>query len=134
MYKFRRCADAAYPLDGGRIFADLLLMAGVAADLAAKIVAGVAMTIGTGIIIYGFATEHLLAALVRDLAPHPQYAPVVMPCKPCSRRPLGRIMRSPSRPCTTATKMVMRLPGVTACAIQVWGHHDVLLGRWELLC
>ena len=54
----------AYPLDGGRIFADLLLMAGVVADLAAKIVAGVALTIAVGLVVYGFAMKHLLTALV----------------------------------------------------------------------
>lgn len=44
---------AAYPLDGGRIFADLLLLRGVAAEKAAKITAGLAAVLGCGVVALG---------------------------------------------------------------------------------
>jgi len=53
-----------YPLDGGRILADLLLMAGITAELAAKIVVGIASLIAVAMIGYGFAVKHVLIAVV----------------------------------------------------------------------
>jgi hypothetical protein len=43
----------AYPLPGGRIFADILLVAGVPANTAAKIMVVVGLVIGIGLVIVG---------------------------------------------------------------------------------
>ena len=58
----------AYPLDGGRILADMLLLAGLQPDLAAKITVAAAAVIGTGIVVWGlWPPMVLLNAAVRHL-------------------------------------------------------------------
>jgi len=54
----------AYPLDGGRIFADILLTCGVAPVMAAKITVGVAFPIAAGIIIWGAVVLNVMVILV----------------------------------------------------------------------
>ena len=54
----------AYPLDGGRIFADILLTCGVAPVMAAKITVGVAFPISAGIIIWGAVVLNVMVILV----------------------------------------------------------------------
>lgn len=49
---FNLCVPA-YPLDGGRIFADLMLIAGIPTATAAKIVIAVAVVVAAGMIIVG---------------------------------------------------------------------------------
>ena len=81
-----------YPLDGGRVLADALLMCGVPVRTAAFIVGGVGAALGVAIIIYGFmrglggilvvaigvwalfSTAEIVAAAVRgDAASHPLF-------------------------------------------------------------
>jgi hypothetical protein len=47
----------AYPLDGGRLLADFMLIRGVEVNRAAKITAGVSVPIGLAVMAYGFATS-----------------------------------------------------------------------------
>ncbi|KAK9834960.1 hypothetical protein WJX81_000023 [Elliptochloris bilobata] len=54
----------AYPLDGGRIFADLMLLCGVPALLAAKVTVGVAITIGIAIIAFGAIYFNVITMIV----------------------------------------------------------------------
>lgn len=54
----------AYPLDGGRIFADSMLLAGVAVDTAARVTAGVATAIGAGVVGLGLWQGSVVTALV----------------------------------------------------------------------
>ena len=56
----------AYPLDGGRILADVLLLAGLETVLAAKITAAAATLIGAAIVLCGlWPPTVLLNAAVR---------------------------------------------------------------------
>ncbi len=54
----------AYPLDGGRIFADLLLICGVDPVVAAKITVSVAFIVTILIILYGLYRQMLLTVAV----------------------------------------------------------------------
>lgn len=54
----------AYPLDGGRIFADAMLLAGVAPQAAAKVTAGVAVVLGLGVLGLGIWQFNTLTVLV----------------------------------------------------------------------
>lgn len=59
----------AYPLDGGRILADSLLLVGLESDVAAKITVVVATVIGSGIVVWGlWPPMVLLNAAVRLLS------------------------------------------------------------------
>lgn len=81
-----------YPLDGGRVLADALLMCGVPVRTAAFIVGGIGAALGVAIIVYGFmrglggilvvaigvwalfSTAEIVAAAVRgDAAAHPLF-------------------------------------------------------------
>ena len=67
----------AYPLDGGRILADVLLLMGLQPDLAAKITVAAAAVIGTGIVVWGlWPPMALLNAAVRRT---PVFAHNLMP-------------------------------------------------------
>ncbi|KAF5842210.1 hypothetical protein DUNSADRAFT_8610 [Dunaliella salina] len=54
----------AYPLDGGRMFVDMLLVAGVGEYTAAKITIGIAVPIGVAIIIFGGVIFQMVTILV----------------------------------------------------------------------
>ena len=54
----------AYPLDGGRIFADLLLMCGLDVVLAAKITVALAVAVAVGVGIYGIWASSILTLAV----------------------------------------------------------------------
>lgn len=54
----------AYPLDGGRIVADSLLMMGIPEETCGKIMAGVSLPLALGIIIYGFIQFSPVSVLV----------------------------------------------------------------------
>lgn len=58
LFIFNLCVPA-YPLDGGRIFADLMLIAGIPTATAAKIVIAVAVVVAVGIIIIGILRIYL---------------------------------------------------------------------------
>jgi Zn-dependent protease len=62
----------AYPLDGGRIFADALLLCRVPVRVAAYITAALAVAIAAGLIAWGIIRLSFITALVRRL-----------PSKPC---------------------------------------------------
>ena len=49
----------SYPLDGGRIFADLMLIAGIPTNTAAKIIVASAVVIGVGMVLIGVFTRLL---------------------------------------------------------------------------
>jgi len=49
----------AYPLDGGRIFADFMLIAGIPTATAAKIVIAVAVVVAVGMIVIGVLRIYL---------------------------------------------------------------------------
>lgn len=55
---FNLCVPA-YPLDGGRIFADFMLIAGIPTNTAAKIVIAVAVLVGVAMILLGVFTRLL---------------------------------------------------------------------------
>jgi len=54
----------AYPLDGGRIFVDTMLIAGVRPDLTAKVTCAVATLISVGLIVWGCVQFQLITILV----------------------------------------------------------------------
>lgn len=54
----------AYPLDGGRALADLLLLCGLGAQTAGKAVSGLGVVIGLLILVYGFYRKMLLTIAV----------------------------------------------------------------------
>ena len=54
----------AYPLDGGRILADLLLLCSVPVKVAAAIVVALSLGIGGGVIAYGFKLKSILTTAV----------------------------------------------------------------------
>lgn len=59
----------AYPLDGGRIFADFLLMCGVDVVVAAKITVSVAFMVTIFIILFGLYRQVLLTVAVSFCTP-----------------------------------------------------------------
>lgn len=54
----------AYPLDGSRILADLLLLCGVPVKVAAAVVVAASLGIGGGVIAYGFRLKSILTTAV----------------------------------------------------------------------
>lgn len=54
----------AYPLDGGRVLADALLLSGMEPDRAAKITVGVAAVLGTGVAGFGIWQQAVLTTMV----------------------------------------------------------------------
>eukprot|EP01025_Chloroclados_australasicus_P023331 TRINITY_DN2368_c0_g3_i4.p1 TRINITY_DN2368_c0_g3~~TRINITY_DN2368_c0_g3_i4.p1 ORF type:complete len:285 (-),score=25.41 TRINITY_DN2368_c0_g3_i4:320-1174(-) len=60
---FNLCLPA-YPLDGGRILASLLLIFGVPVNLSAKIVVGLAVVLGVGVIVLGILTFSVISIFV----------------------------------------------------------------------
>lgn len=54
----------AYPLDGGRVLADALLLAGVPAERAARVTVGVAAVLGVGVAGLGIWQQAVLTTLV----------------------------------------------------------------------
>ena len=61
---FNLCLPA-YPLDGGRIFADLLLLCGVPVRTAAIITVALAVAIAAGLIAWGIVKVAVLTMAVR---------------------------------------------------------------------
>ena len=57
----------AYPLDGGRILADAMLLCRVPVRIAASITAGLAVAIAVALIAWGVVKEYFITVLVRAL-------------------------------------------------------------------
>ncbi|GAB4814585.1 hypothetical protein N2152v2_001631 [Parachlorella kessleri] len=67
----------AYPLDGGRILAGSLLLLGVGEHLAARIVAGLAVAVGLGVLALGAYQFSLITVLaIKDgtVEQHPLFS------------------------------------------------------------
>jgi Zn-dependent protease len=76
----------AYPLDGGRILADSLLLCGVGEVLAAKVTAGLAVVLGLGVVALGAWQLSILTTSVSFAFPYrraasPYQKKGVFPCK-----------------------------------------------------